>query len=596
MRPPPLSANCLIATKGDNESAQCDLSLPRRVLQRMALKKQRKKRKKGTTPNEIVPLEPTEVQRHAWPILLLDNESPSTSRVEPRNRRNRNLICVAQTGSGKTLTYCIPLVQHCAYATNNTNAGCDTCKPAVLGLVLVPTRELALQVADQLREVVRAAHREKKGDVLLDVVAIHGGVDRNDQIRPIQGKDVRKDASSGDDRRRGVILAATTGRLVDILETELGILRSTRFLVIDEADRMALSPEICSQVDKIIASMPTRTAESSEFTTCLFSATLPRNNAVQTKLSEWVGQQATTIQLHTNVLIGNASEGATLGPGMMDSDDDSESKPGKKRKKQPGPIEMASIPTNITQTLHVCSNHKKPKKLMTMLEKIRNGESKGKCRTKSLCLIFFARIKTLKYMLALLEKAGHRCAELHSGMSQREREQNVLNFKCCRTPTMLATDVAARGFHISNIRTSINYDMPSSLGEYVHRCGRAGRDKEPATVYSFFNREMKGMAPDLIDLLKSSGAWIDPNLLALVPGAGKQDNEIKRKKRRRKSTSNQSKPNEAMAGAATSEKSNNDEDENGEDIDEFSQLSGNRIILKRAPHVSDFEDCSSEEE
>ena len=80
---------------------------------------------------------------------------------------------------------------------------------------------------------------------------------------------------------------------------------------------------------------------------------------------------------------------------------------------------------------------------------------------------------------------------------------------------MLATDVAARGFHISNIRTSINYDMPSSLGEYVHRCGRAGRDKTPATVYSFFKREMKGMAPDLIDLLKSSGAWIDPNLLEL---------------------------------------------------------------------------------
>ena len=98
------------------------------------------------------------------------------------------------------------------------------------------------------------------------------------------------------------------------------------------------------------------------------------------------------------------------------------------------------------------------------------------------------------------------------------------------------------------------------------------------------------MAPDLIDLLKSSGAWIDPNLLALVPGAGTQGNETKRKKRRRKSTSS-----EAIAGAATSEKQNNDEGENGEGIDEFSQLSGNRIVFKRAPHVS-IEDSSSEEE
>ena len=428
MRPPPLPANCLIARKGDDESAQCDLRLPRRVLQKMA-----KKRKKGTTTTDIVPLEPTEVQRHAWPILLLDNESPSTSPAEPRNR---NLICVAQTGSGKTLTYSVPLIQHCAYALrNSTNACRDTCKPPVLGLVLVPTRELALQVADQLHEVVRAAHQEKKDDVLLDVVKIHGGVDRNDQIRCIQGKDVRKDASSGDGSRRGVILAATTGRLVDLLETEVGLLQSTRFLVIDEADRMAMSSEICSQVDKIVASIPTRIAESSEFISCLFSATLPRNNAVKTKFSEWVGPQVTTIQLD-NISIGNESEGPKLGPGMMDSDDDSESKPGKKRKKQPGPFDMASIPANITQTLHVCSNHKKPKKLITMLGKIRNDESKGKCRTKSLCLIFFARIKALKYMLALLEKEGHRCAELHSGMSQSEREKNALDFKCGKTPTV----------------------------------------------------------------------------------------------------------------------------------------------------------------
>ena len=76
MRPPPLPANCLIAGKGDDESAQCDLRLPRRVLQKMARKQQRKKRKKqGTTTDDIVPLEPTEVQRHAWPILLLDRDS-----------------------------------------------------------------------------------------------------------------------------------------------------------------------------------------------------------------------------------------------------------------------------------------------------------------------------------------------------------------------------------------------------------------------------------------------------------------------------------------------------------------------------------------
>jgi len=558
----------------------------------MAKKGQKKQTMGSVNTEDLLPVEPTEIQRHAWPILLLGNSSSSAHAVD----KNRNMICVAQTGSGKTLTFSIPLVQHCAFVLQNSNIVCRGAN--VLGLVLVPTRELALQVSNQINKVVRVAQKEMKDNVLLDIIAIHGGVDKKDQIQRIIGESVGSD-DSGADGRRGVVLAATTGRLVDLLQTKPEMLHSTRFLVIDEADRMALSAEICSQVDQIVASMPnfpTMTSSSSEFTSCLFSATLPRDNAIMAKFFGWVGSQATTIQLD-NISIGKAQ--AVL-PSAPDSDgSDSESKSVKKRNRQAVPLDMASIPANITQILHVCSTHKKPKKLITMVDKIRKDESKGKGRTKGLCLIFFARIKTLKYMKGLLEKEGHhRCVELHSGIPQRERERVVISFKSGKTPTMLATDVAARGLHVNNVRVVINYDFPGSLGEYVHRCGRAGRDKEPATVYGYFTRDLKGMAQDLHHLLKSTKAWIDPNLLALIPGAAEtKDNEERKKKRRRKNTKRQPELKEPTSATATAGKrsKNNDVTKNGEEeeVDEFSHLSANRIVLKRASHVSEGDDSSS---
>lgn len=585
-RPPPLPANCLVAKKGsDGPQPKRHLSLPRRVLLKMAKKRQKKQKLGSNESKETVPLEPTDIQRHAWPILLLGDKSCSSSQMPDRNR---NMICVAQTGSGKTLTYSIPLVQHCVFALQNSSS-CG-----VLGLILVPTRELALQVSDQLRKVIRCAKKDMEEDVDLDVVAIYGGVDKKDQVRRIRGENVESDAF-GADCRRGVILPATTGRLVDLLETETTLLNSTRFLVIDEADRMAQSAEIRVQVDTIVAAMahfPAMTSESSEYTSCLFSATLPRDDAVKSKFTEWVGSQATAIHLD-KISIGKETQPEPSSvPDASGSDDESNSE--KKRKRQATPLDLASIPTNITQIVHVCSTHKKPKKLMSMLDKIRKDESKSNGRTKGLCLIFFSRIKTLTYIAGLIEKEGHRCVQLHSGISQTQREKVVMDFKAGKMPTMLATDVAARGLHGNNVRVVINYDFPGSLGEYVHRAGRAGRDKEPAHVYGYFTREMKKMAPDLLELLKATGSWIDPNLLALVPDAVADGNGDKKKKRRRKNTKNKSKPNESVTAAVGGKRPTNANEEDGDD--EFAHLSANRIVLRRAAHVPDDSDSSSEEE
>ena len=141
------------------------------------------------------------------------------------------------------------------------------------------------------------------------------------------------------------------------------------------------------------------------------------------------------------------------------------------------------------------------------------------------------------------------------------------------------------------------------MKKYVHRCGRAGRNKVTnelnnvnseatntkenvkATVYSFFNRELKPMAKDVIELLRSCNAHVDPNLLALVP-AGKDhssDGMSSRAKRRRKNKENAVKVEEAKK---------NDMKCLGSDEDEFASLQHNRIVLKRASHVSDAESDS----
>jgi ATP-dependent RNA helicase DDX5/DBP2 len=190
-------------------------------------------------------------------------------------------------------------------------------------------------------------------------------------------------------------------------------------------------------------------------------------------------------------------------------------------------LDLSSMPLNIVQTLNVCSTHKKPKKLILTLQRIYAKKDKGKGQftvNNKLTIVFLGQIKTLKYVSKLLVKEGLRCVELYGNLNQVERERRLLEFKSGKIPILLATDIAARGIHINNVHYVVNYDFPSSLDQYFHRCGRAGRkevlsgeiSQYPPTVYSFFTREFSAMAGSVVDLLKACHAWIDPNLFALT--------------------------------------------------------------------------------
>uniref|UniRef100_A0A7S4N6J6 RNA helicase n=1 Tax=Odontella aurita TaxID=265563 RepID=A0A7S4N6J6_9STRA len=307
------------------------------------------------------------------------------------------------------------------------------------------------------------------------------------------------------------------------------------------------------------------------------------------------------------------------------------------KKRRTDPNDLSRIPPNIAQTVHVVSSHKKPKKLMTTLRKIRAAESESGKRRRGLCLVFFKTIKGLKYTAALLRKEGIRCGTFHGGLRQEDREKSLNDFRCGRIETLLATDVAARGVHVNNVEYVVNYDFPGSLEEYVHRCGRAGRNGSPAKSYGFFHRELKALAPDMTALLRSSGAWVDPNLLGLAReeeekaaggggpggggagggegGGGGESRSSRRKRNRRqmmqqqegerdgsgekkkKETSaaaaNGSHGTPAVAGKGTTSGGDGNHDIDDDDVwddGQFAALSGSRIVLKRAGHVSDAEE------
>jgi ATP-dependent RNA helicase DDX5/DBP2 len=481
---------------------------------------------------------PTPIQLQTWSILL-------RSRID--------MIGIAPTGSGKTYAYGLPLL-------NQIDVESDT---GIQGIVLIPTRELALQAEKDLK-------RTKCRNV--SIVAVYGGVDRDTQLKALSSED------------SPLVVTGTPGRLGDLLNVLKGNMSNLKWVVMDEADRMATQVDMSKQVDDIMETL----GKDVNRRICLFSATFPE---AASKWNDWISEKHVVVKVNI-VTVGQAQvtaaeEGQDAVPTSaavneeesQANDNEIDEHP---KKKHHSPLDLARIPSNVTQILHVCSAHKKPRKLVTTLQKVRSDK---KNRTQSLCLVFFARIKTLQYVSKLLQKDGFPSAELHSHLSQKDRERVLFNFQCGKIQTLLATDVAARGIHVPNVDSVINYDFPISLEQYVHRCGRAGRSgNKPATVYSFFTRELQPMAKDVVTLLTETNAWIDPNLLELT---AEKAQEGRRSKRRKLDDAAKS-PAQADANVEC------DNDDAGED--QYAFLNPNRIVLKRASHVSDASSESEAEE
>jgi ATP-dependent RNA helicase RhlE len=328
---------------------------------------------------------PTPVQAAAIPPIL----------------RSQDVQACAQTGSGKTAAFALPMLQRLL----SRGAASDR---LVSGLVLVPTRELAIQVAEEFRSLGRYLPRQIK------VLAVIGGVSLNPQMMALRG---------GAD-----IVVGTPGRLLDLADHNAIRLFEVSTLVLDEADRL-LDEGFADELTRVLALLPDRRQN------LLFSATFPR-----------------AVRSLTERLLRN--------PVRIDVT------PVPRDTVAPPAIQQRSIavdPERRTQLLrHLIQHH-------------------GWERT----LVFVATKYATEHVALKLQRLGFAAGALHGDLSQGARTQALADFKAGRVRVLIATDVAARGIDVVDLSAVVNFDLPRSTADYVHRIGRTGRAGASGVAVSF---------------------------------------------------------------------------------------------------------------
>ena len=311
--------------------------------------------------------------------LSLTSPTPIQKQAIPVALKGTDIVGIAQTGTGKTFAFGIPIIQKLLSSSGQA-------------LVLVPTRELALQVNESIKKLADRLN--------ITTIVLIGGESISRQFFEL--------------KRRPRLIIATPGRLIDHLKRKSIKLDQIKTLVLDEADMM-LDMGFLPQIEEILRSVP------KERQTMLFSATMP-------------------------VLIANLAT---------------------KYLKLPIRIEVApqgTIVKNVTQEMIVLEAKDK----MKYLEKIIK-ENEGSI------LIFVRTRYGVKNIAKKLISNGHKATEIHSDLSQGQRKKALDSFKSGRSRIMVATDVAARGLDVKGIELVINYDLPDSSSDYVHRIGRTAR-------------------------------------------------------------------------------------------------------------------------
>ena len=422
---------------------------------------------KGTTP----------IQRECWPHCCA----------------GRDVLGIAPPGSGKTLAYLLPAVEFALRDARDRPRTKRDPRGRPSTLVVAPTRELALQVAGVCGKLRRAAP--------VRCVAVYGGASQEDQEEQL-----------AQPSSLALLVVGTPGRITATLETDALGLERARMLVLDEADRM-LALGFADQLEVIRKALPGNERDAGAGDgdgngalapgmgrrlgrqTLLFSATFPKT--VRAVAKTWLAPKPAIVKIESADKSGDGkrSDEANVAVAAGGKGGD-------------GAVDVS----NVEQTVHVCAEHKKARKLLKHVTELRKNDG----RSKSRVLVFANRIKTVNFVGETLRRHGEKVGTLHGELKQDRREQALKDFKSGKTPCLVATDVAGRGLDITGLEHVVNWDMPGSVEQYTHRVGRAGRSGRRGAALSFFTRNMAPLAPDLVALLKRGGHFVDPNLEVLA--------------------------------------------------------------------------------
>ncbi|KEZ40594.1 ATP-dependent RNA helicase dbp3 [Scedosporium apiospermum] len=364
---------------------------------------------------------PTPIQAASWPFTL----------------SHRDVIGVAETGSGKTMAFALPCVEGLLRGPK---------KRGVKAVVVSPTRELAMQTQEQVSQLA--------GLVGLSCVCIYGGAPKHEQ-RALLG-------------RGADIIVATPGRLKDFMSEGVCDLSNVQFVVLDEADRM-LDTGFEEDIKQILAATPPREKRQ----TLMFTATWP------------VSVQALAASMMVDPVKITISNGA-------DDRADGELQANKR----------------ITQRVEVVDPRAKEGRLLQILREYQQGSKRN-----DRILVFCLYKKEATRVEETLSRKGIRVAGIHGDLKQEQRTRSLEAFKAGTTSVLVATDVAARGLDIPEVKLVINLTFPLTIEDYVHRIGRTGRAGKTGEAITLFTLHDKSHSGELINILKQAGQPVPEDLL-----------------------------------------------------------------------------------
>lgn len=322
---------------------------------------------------------------------------PIQKEAIPAILKKKDVLGIAQTGSGKTASYVLPVL-------TNLQGGRISKNRHIKTLVLVPTRELALQVFEVFQQFSQALSEPVK------CLAVHGGVSINPQMKAMQNVNV---------------LIATPGRLLELEDSNAVHLSEIECLVLDEADKM-LNMGFADEMNRIFALLPKKRQN------LLFSATLSKN-----------------VDDVKQVLL-----------------------------KDPLIIKIEAKVDSIDLIDQIAYSIAEEKKGPFLRQLIRQNNLKQ-------VLVFTSSTHRADAVAYKLSKNGIQATSTHSKKSQGARTENLRKFKTGKLRVLVATDLLTRGIDIEFLPYVVNYDLPRSPKDYIHRIGRTGRAESPGEAIAF---------------------------------------------------------------------------------------------------------------
>lgn len=339
----------------------------------------------------------------------LVDATPVQAAAIPAALAGRDVLALAPTGSGKTLAYVLPLLQQVETRFEASGRRLTPGRRPTQALVLVPTRELALQVGETLRDL--SAHIQAP----LRWGCVFGGVSINTQMLGLRG---------GAD-----IVVATPGRLLDLIEHNALSLDGVQTLVLDEADRL-LDKGFEDELNRVLALLPARRQH------LLCSATFePAIEALASRLLT----DPVRIDLSASAV---------------------------------------SVPDIHQRAIQVDVAQRSP-----LLRHLIQHEGWRQV------LVFVATRHACDMVAAKLLKHGFRAAAFHADASQGARREVLRAFKAGELQVVVATDLAARGLHVEALPAVVNFDLPRSPDDHIHRIGRTARAGHSGVAISFVNAD-----------------------------------------------------------------------------------------------------------